>query len=155
MWNKIICCHYHCMNFMFSSEFHGIPPCMHSHPLVKESQTSQNRWLALSLFSKSASFYGRSWRWCHSSISWWIRYGARMGGPKYYAVNLILRLFVPFFAYVELRVHPKQHKHTTNITTMVVEPLAPPAMWIWWFHATRGAGGLAHILSKAAIEGFK
>jgi hypothetical protein len=31
---------------------------------------------------------------------------------------------------VTSRVHPQQHKHTTNITTMVVEPLAPPAAWI-------------------------
>ncbi len=39
-------------------------------------------------------------------------------------------IFVPFFTYVELRVHTQQHKHTTNITTMVVELLAPPAACI-------------------------
>ena len=51
----------------------------------------------------------------------------------------------------------KQHKCTnylTNTITMVVEPQRLPAAWIWWFHATRGAGGLAHTFSKAAIEGF-
>jgi hypothetical protein len=52
-----------------------------------------------------------------------------MGGPKYYAVNLILRLFLyHFFTYDELvtsRVHPQQHKQPTNTTTMVMDPLAP------------------------------
>jgi hypothetical protein len=31
---------------------------------------------------------------------------------------------------VTSRVHSQQHKQTTNITTMVMEPLAPPAVWI-------------------------
>jgi hypothetical protein len=31
---------------------------------------------------------------------------------------------------VTLRVHPQQLKQTTNITTMVMELLAPPAAWI-------------------------
>jgi hypothetical protein len=42
-------------------------------------------------------------------------------------------IFVAFFTYNELvmsQVHPQQHKQTTNITTMVMEPLAPPAAWI-------------------------
>jgi hypothetical protein len=42
-------------------------------------------------------------------------------------------IFVPFFTYNELvtsRVHPQQHKQPTNTTTMVMEPLAPPAAWI-------------------------
>jgi hypothetical protein len=63
-----------------------------------------------------------------------------------------------FFTYDELvtsRVHPQQHKQPTNTTTMVMEPLAPPAAWIQWFHATQEAGSLAHILSKVDIEGFK
>jgi hypothetical protein len=47
-----------------------------------------------------------------------------------------------------------QHKHTTNIITMVVEPLASPAAWIWWIHAAQGAGGLAHIFSDAIVVGF-
>jgi hypothetical protein len=28
------------------------------------------------------------------------------------------------------RVHPQQHKQPTNTTNMVMEPLAPPAVWI-------------------------
>jgi hypothetical protein len=47
-----------------------------------------------------------------------------------------------------------QHKHTTNITTMVVEPLAPPAAQIQSIHAIQGAGSFAHILSKSDNEGF-
>jgi hypothetical protein len=41
-------------------------------------------------------------------------------------------IFAPFFTYDELvtsRVHPQQHKQPTNTTTMVMEPLAPPAVW--------------------------
>jgi hypothetical protein len=67
-------------------------------------------------------------------------------------------IFVPFFTYDELvtsRVHPQQHKQPINTTTMVMEPLTPPAVWIQWFHATQGAGSLAHIFSKVAIKGFK
>ncbi len=66
-------------------------------------------------------------------------------------------IFVPFFIYVELmmsRVCPQQHKQQTNTTTMVMELLAPLAAWIQWIHAVRGAGGLAHSFSKAAVEGF-
>jgi hypothetical protein len=39
-------------------------------------------------------------------------------------------IFLQFFTYDELvmsRVHPQQQKKTTNITIMVMEPLAPPA----------------------------
>jgi hypothetical protein len=42
-------------------------------------------------------------------------------------------MFVPFFTYdgiVMSLVHPQQHKQQTNTTTMVMEPLAPPAAWI-------------------------
>jgi hypothetical protein len=46
-----------------------------------------------------------------------------------------------------------QHKHTTNITTMVMELLAPPARWILRIHAARVAGGIAHILPEAANKG--
>jgi hypothetical protein len=56
---------------------------------------------------------------------------------------------------VPSQVHPQQHKQPTNTTTMVMELLAPPAALIQWFHAARGAGGIVHILSKIAIEGFK
>jgi hypothetical protein len=31
---------------------------------------------------------------------------------------------------VTSRVHPQQHKQPTNTTTVVMEPLAPPAAWI-------------------------
>jgi hypothetical protein len=49
----------------------------------------------------------------------------------------------------------QQHKQTTNITTMVMEPLASPLALIWWIHTAQVAGDLAHVLSKAAIKGFK
>ncbi len=52
------------------------------------------------------------------------------------------------------RVHPQQHKQLTNTTTMVMEPLAPPAVWIQWIHAIQVTGGLAHIFSKVAVEGL-
>jgi hypothetical protein len=51
-------------------------------------------------------------------------------------------------------VNPQQHKQPTNTTTMVMEPLTPPAAWIWWYHAAQGAGGFAHVLSKAAVKRF-
>ena len=35
---------------------------------------------------------------------------------------------------------------------MVVEPLAPPAVWIWLTHAAWGVGGLAHVRYDAAVE---
>jgi len=34
----------------------------------------------------------------------------------------------------------QKHKSLTNTITMVVEPLAPPAAWIWWSHAAWGVG---------------
>ncbi len=52
------------------------------------------------------------------------------------------------------RVHPQQHKQPTNTTTMVMEPFAPPAVWIWWIHDVQVVGSLAHIFSKATVEGF-
>jgi hypothetical protein len=56
---------------------------------------------------------------------------------------------------VTSQVHPQQHKkQPTKTTTMVMEPLAPPAAWIQLYHATQGAGGLVHVLSKAAVKGF-
>jgi len=38
---------------------------------------------------------------------------------------------------------------------MVVEPLAPPAAWIWWTHAAWGVSGLAYVRSYAAVEAIK
>jgi len=51
--------------------------------------------------------------------------------------------------------HNKSTNHLTNTITMVVELLAPPAVWIWWTHAARGVGGLAHVHSNAAIEAIR
>jgi hypothetical protein len=53
---------------------------------------------------------------------------------------------------VTSRVHPQQHKQPTNTTTMVIEPLTPPAAWIQWYHAARVVGGLVHSFFKAAVE---
>jgi hypothetical protein len=48
--------------------------------------------------------------------------------------------------------HTKIKNHLPNTITMVVEPLSPPAPWIWRTHATWGVGGLSHVRSKAAVE---
>jgi hypothetical protein len=53
-------------------------------------------------------------------------YGARQCGALSNTGNLILWLFL----YMVSQVHPQQHKQTTNINTMVMEPLALPAVWI-------------------------
>jgi hypothetical protein len=55
---------------------------------------------------------------------------------------------------VTSRVNPQQHKQPTNTTTMVMELLTPPAACIQLIHAVRSASGLAHIFSKADVEGF-
>jgi hypothetical protein len=34
------------------------------------------------------------------------------------------------------RVHPQHHEQPTNTTTMVMEPLAPPAAWIEFDEST-------------------
>ncbi len=53
-----------------------------------------------------------------------IRYGARMGGPKYYAVNLILRLFLYHFLHMMSSwCHESIHNNTNNQQT--------PPPW-WW-----------------------
>ena len=49
------------------------------------------------------------------------------------------------------KTHKKHKQHDKHIT-MVVEPLAPPAAWIWWTHAAWGVGGLAHDRSDASVE---
>jgi len=48
--------------------------------------------------------------------------------------------------------HTKSTNHLPNTITMVVEPPTPAAAWIWWTHAARGVGVLAHARSDAAIE---
>ncbi len=86
------------------------------------------------------------------------RCGACLSASKNNTVNLILRLFLyHFFTYDELvtsGVHSQQHKQPTNTTTMVMEPLPPPAAWIQWIHTVQVAGSLAHVCFEAAVEGF-
>jgi hypothetical protein len=47
-----------------------------------------------------------------------------------------------------------QHKQATNITTMVVEPLAPTVVWIQSIHSAQGVGSIEHIFSGAIVAGF-
>ncbi len=49
----------------------------------------------------------------------------------------------------------KSTNNMTNNITMVVEPLTPPAVWIWWTHATQGVGNLEHVCSDAALEAIQ
>jgi hypothetical protein len=58
------------------------------------------------------------------------RYGASQCEAQSNALNLILRFFFTYNELVMSRVNPHQHKQPTNTTTMVMEPLAPPAAWI-------------------------
>ncbi len=73
--------------------------------------------------------------WCHRGWS--------MGMVQAWVAHFVTPITLPF--------HPQQH---TNTTTMVVEPSTPPAAWIWWIYAARGAGGLVHVRSKVQVEGF-
>jgi hypothetical protein len=66
-----------------------------------------------------------------------------------------LRLFSGTLLHTMSERPKTQHKHTTNITTMVMEPLAPPAAWILLIHTAQVADSLAHKLSKAAGKEFK
>ncbi len=63
-------------------------------------------------------------------------------------------MFWYFFTYDEFDRNTQPQHNTKNISTMVMEPLSPPVAWIQWIHATQRAGGLAHVLSKAAVKGF-
>ncbi len=48
-------------------------------------------------------------------------------------ITLSKGFFVPIFTNDGLmmsQVYPQQHKQPTNTTTIVMEPLAPPAAWI-------------------------
>ena len=51
--------------------------------------------------------------------------------------------------------YTKNTDHLTNTITMVVEPFAPPAVWIWWTHATWGVGGFVQVCSDAAVEAIQ
>jgi len=78
-----------------------------------------------------------------------LRYGASLGGPlcdtsKMYVTSTTGKSRV--------RNRTKSTNNMTNIITMVVKPLAPPAAWIWWTHAAWGVGGLAHVRSYADVE---
>jgi hypothetical protein len=74
--------------------------------------------------------------------------------PHNPSLGLFLYHFFTYNGLVMSRVHPQQHKQPTNTTTMVMELLAPPAVWIQWNHAARAAGGLAHSFFEAAVEEF-
>ena len=88
-----------------------------------------------------------------------IGYGASLGRPQCYTHSPISGLSRGTCLHrqqvtMTRRDHNTQHKHTTNTTTMVVEPPTPLVVWIWWIDTAWGADALAHIFSKAAIEGF-
>jgi hypothetical protein len=55
---------------------------------------------------------------------------------------------------VTSRVNSQQHKQPTNTTTMVMEPLTPPAAWIWWINTIQVAGDLVHVRTKDDVKGF-
>jgi hypothetical protein len=99
--------------------------------------------------------------WCNNQLK--CGYGASLGGALCYINNPTLRLFSHTCLHLShTRLHTtsdddqtrwhKKHKQQTNTITMVVELLAPPAAWIWWTHAARGVGGLAHARSNAAVK---
>ncbi len=54
----------------------------------------------------------------------------------------------------KLQGRTKSTNNLANTITMVAEPLAPPAVWIWWTHTTGGVDGLAQTLFKAAVGPF-
>ena len=96
-----------------------------------------------------------SWRLerCHNSQT---RYGASQCGSLNNIFLKAGRLF-SILVYIRRvtttrRDGTKSTNHLPNTITMVVEPLAPPAAWIWWTHAARGVGGLAHARSDAPVE---
>jgi hypothetical protein len=54
-------------------------------------------------------------------------------GHEVMLITLSKNIFVPIFTYdglVTSQVSTQQNKQPTNTTTMVMEPLTPPAMWI-------------------------
>ncbi len=95
----------------------------------------QTQELTMSLNQQNSSHNTAKYHW------WHCRCGAPLSAAKSNAVNLILRLLLyHFFTYNELVmswVHPQQHKQPTNTTTMVMEPLTPPAAWLQWIHTIR------------------
>ncbi len=48
----------------------------------------------------------------------------------YHYLRVILSYLLTYNELVTSRVHPQQHKQPTNTTTMVMEPLTPPAAWV-------------------------
>ncbi len=104
----------------------------------------------------------RSWRWCYQNLlqTWrrgWGVVHANVGQnvtPHNPSLGLFLYQFFTYNEFVTSRVHPQQHKQPTNATTMVMELLAPPAVWIQWYHTAQVVGSLAHSFFEAAVEGF-
>ena len=52
----------------------------------------------------------------------------------------------------QVKNHTKSTNRLPNTITMMVEPLAPPAAWIWWIRVVGGVGGPPHIFSNAAVN---
>ncbi len=106
----------------------------------------------------TAHYSNEKWHW-----KWWFLWcGASLGRAQSNVFNPTLRLFSHTCLHISrTRLHTasdddqtrghKKHKQTNTIT-MVVEPLASPAAWIWWTHAARGVGGLAHARSDATVD---
>ncbi len=73
-----------------------------------------------------------------------------------------LKVMLPYSVYIqrswlmshELRDRTKSTIDLANTITMVIEPLTPPALWIWWTHTTWRVGGLVHTFSEAAVKRF-
>jgi len=53
-----------------------------------------------------------------------------------------------------VRNHTKSTNYPTNTITMVLEPLALPVAWIWWFRAARGVGSLAKYFLRPPVKDF-
>ncbi len=79
-------------------------------------------------------------------------YGARVGGTKTYIFNPSLRLVLYQFLHTVSSCRHETIHYTqqtaTNTTTMVVEPLAPPATRIWSIHTIQCMVDLAEGLGK-------
>ncbi len=78
-------------------------------------------------FSTSHFFSGQSWHATSSSILLYLWYGARVGGSKSNAVNLILRLFLYHILHTMSLWHHKSIHNSTN------NQQSPPP-W-WWRHS--------------------
>jgi len=77
-------------------------------------------------------------------------YGASLGGSQCNTSKNVGTTSLTDESWVKN--HTKSTYYLINIITMVLEPLAPSATWIWWIPATWRVGGLAHVLCKAAVK---